>query len=121
MKTLRTKEVQDEYDIYIANNDDLNKCALCSKSSISSYKYWNIVKNRFPYTVIADTHHMIIPKRHVKESELTFDELKELIELKSTYINENYDLILHQVSKDQSIPEHFHLHLIVGKEDFSSK
>ncbi len=120
MRTLRSNKTQSLYDAHRAGLEADGDCELCSKDILKEFKHWNIVQNLFPYDILATVHHMIIPKGHVRELDLDFDELKELIEIKSTYINEGYDLILHQVTKDQSIPDHFHLHLIVGKEDFNT-
>lgn len=59
---------------------------------------------------------MIIPKRHVVETELTREEKQELIELKHDALNKQYMYIFEALPGRKSIPEHFHLHLIVAKE-----
>jgi hypothetical protein len=57
---------------------------------------------------------MIVPLRHVGEDELSEEEKAELLAIKKSYINEHYDYSLEATGK--SIPNHFHLHLIVTKE-----
>lgn len=59
---------------------------------------------------------MLVPLRHVQERELNEEELKELRKIKETYVNIEYDWIMEPVPKGKTIPAHFHLHLILGKE-----
>jgi uncharacterized protein YnzC (UPF0291/DUF896 family) len=58
---------------------------------------------------------MVIPKRHVKESGLSEEEKKEYAEIKATYVENEYEFIMEPTVKLKSIPEHFHLHVIVAK------
>ena len=75
--------------------------------------------NAFPYDRIAQSHHMLVSNRHAKEVELTPEELSEFIELKNAVLNNRYDYFLEATDRTKSVPEHFHLHLLVVKEDFS--
>ena len=76
---------------------------------------WRIIPNDFPYTRIAALHHMVVPKRHVKEDELSQEEWMEYNQLKHSYINDNYEFIIEPTNRKKSIPAHFHIHLIVAK------
>lgn len=91
-------------------------CKLCEHSSIKEFQYWKIIENSFPYTRIAQLHHMIIPKRHIKEEELSQEEWMEYREVKNGYINENYEFIIEPTQRKKSIPAHFHLHLVIAKD-----
>src|SRR3989344_1623205 len=90
-------------------------CRLCDAVSITEFQYWRIIKNNFPYTRIATLHHMVVPKRHVKEDELSQEEWMEYNQLKHSYINDNYEFIIEATNRRKSIPAHFHIHLIVAK------
>lgn len=59
---------------------------------------------------------MVVPKRHVIEIGLSSDELHELQQLKMSYINQTYEFIIEPTAKLKTIPEHFHLHLVVPLE-----
>ncbi len=72
----------------------------------------------FPYDRIASSHDMLVPNRHVKEAELTPEELREFVELKNAVLNGRYDYFLESTDRTKSVPGHFHVHLIVVIEDF---
>ena len=117
MATLRKKETQDSYDEHKAQGHLENNCPLCTSESIETYTYWRVIDNRFPYDKISDLHHMIIPRRHIIESELTPEEQIELMELKNSVLNEKYMYIFEALPGKKSIPGHFHYHLLVVKEE----
>jgi hypothetical protein len=52
----------------------------------------------------------------VSQAELSDEERSELAELKSGYINEQYDYLLEATLRTSSITDHFHLHLMVIKD-----
>lgn len=109
------------YNDYISRIGDgllERACPLCAddRTIVAEFKLWRITENRFPYDRITTLHHMLIPKRHVTENELTSEELTEFKHIKETELNENYTFIMEALPKQKSIPTHFHLHLIVPKE-----
>jgi diadenosine tetraphosphate (Ap4A) HIT family hydrolase len=113
-KTLRTTESQEVYENYAKNNKD-DGCALCLKASLRDFNYWRIVKNDFPYDKIAEIHDILIPIRHAREGDLNEQELQELMKIKESHVNEAYEYMIEATAKNKSIPNHFHLHLIVAK------
>jgi len=115
MVSLRTAEGSKRYREYLKNETSESSCSLCDKESIKDFQFWRLVENSFPYDQIAKTHHMLVPVRHVPEDGLTVDELAELKMIKGVFINAAYDWIIEATYKNKSIPDHFHLHLIVGK------
>ncbi len=115
MPSLRTPEGKKRYQEYMQSAPMNEECTLCKKPAIQEYKYWKITENRFPYDLIAETHTMIMPIRHVTEMDLTHEEKGEFLALKMNTLAEVYDYIIEPTSKNKSIPGHFHLHLIVGK------
>ena len=117
MSTLfRTQAQHEKYIAYIQEGGLKSGCVLCEKTPLQEFNHWKIVPNDFPYDKIAKTHHMILPKRHATEPDLSETEKQEFQELKVGYINQNYEFMIEPASKMKSIPEHFHLHLIVTKE-----
>jgi hypothetical protein len=115
MPSLRTTEMKNRYKEYLNSHPSDGSCPICSKEAIKNFKYWKITDNSFPYDLIASKHQMIVPNRHVAEEELLSDELDELIKIKREFIDTEFDYIIEATTKNKSVPGHFHLHLIVGK------
>lgn len=115
MASLRTKEGEQRYREHQANHPNDGTCPLCTKEPLRSFVHWKIILNDFPYDLVAETHHMIIPNRHVTESELTADEIREYAEIKEEVLHKEYDYMIETTRVKKSIPDHFHLHLIVAK------
>jgi len=117
MRLLRTKEGYERYEAYKKKGGLEGGCALCEVDSVKDFEYWRIIENEFPYDRIAESHDMLVPKRHIKEPEFNEDEKKELLEIKSgEYVSKNYHFIIEATKGIQSIPAHFHLHLTKIKE-----
>lgn len=95
---------------------DPNICELCKKEPLKLYKHWKIVENSFPYDLIAKVHHMIIPLRHIKEDELTEEEVLELQNIKKDFINNEYNYSAETLGRYRSLPNHYHIHLMSGEE-----
>lgn len=89
-------------------------CALCAKTAIKTFTYWKLIPNEFPYDLIASTHEMLVPLRHSTEQDLNADELQEFQSIKATDL-QTYDYLVEATMKTKSIPQHFHLHLLIGK------
>lgn len=116
MASLRTERTESRYQKLLQAGHLEQQCRLCDGILVKEFKYWKVIQNRFPYDLIADVHHMIIPKRHVKEIDLTMEERKEYEEIKRNYIDRKYQYILEATNKSKSIAEHLHLHLIISKK-----
>jgi len=117
MGVQRTKKTEEKYKKFMAKGFLAKGCNLCRKvKSIKEFRYWRIVDNEFPWDRIAKINHMIIPKRHIIYEELNKAEKKEFESIKSAYIEEKYELIAEVANKKKSIPDHFHIHLIILKK-----
>lgn len=116
MPSLRTKESSDAYDNAIADGILERSCRLCDKEAIVDFANWKIITNDFPYDKIASLHHMIVPKRHGTEKEITQEEWLEYAKIKAEYLQDHYGYFMEAANRDKSIPNHFHIHLIVVKE-----
>jgi len=116
INSFRTQEGNARYDAYRKDNPVFtDTCVLCDRAPLHEFTWWKIIENAFPYDRIASTHHMLMPKRHTLESELTPDEKSELERIKESGLDA-YQFIIEPTRALKSIPSHFHLHLIVCKE-----
>jgi hypothetical protein len=117
MGSLRTEEMAKKYMEYKKDGHMSRVCNLCEKAPlIKEFNYWKIVENIFPWDNVAKLQHMIVPKRHVIYDKLNDDEKKEFDEIKVSHIEKEYELIAEVTNKKKSIPEHFHIHLIIMKD-----
>jgi diadenosine tetraphosphate (Ap4A) HIT family hydrolase len=117
MGTLRAPETWQKYQDAIANGTLEKGCVLCDKTPVVEFKFWKIIMNDFPYDRIAEVHHMLVPIRHVTEEGLSKEEHQELLRLKKSELNREYQYLLEATPSTKSIPGHFHIHLIVKKEE----
>jgi len=108
---LRSSEMSEKYQSYRDSGAMDTGCDLCKKKAIKSFTHWKIVENKFPYDLIAKTHRMLVPIRHVKDINLNQAEKAEFFTIKAEYLQQ-YDYILETTSRTKSIPEHYHLHLL---------
>lgn len=115
MPSLRSPEGKRAYDEYLLTADPHRPCPLCTEPSVTEFVHWRTMKNSFPYDLIAKTHHMLVTKRHAKESELTSVERDELTQIKASAELQAYDWIIEPTIKNKTIPAHMHLHVLVGK------
>ena len=115
MARLRSEENEKRYHELIKAGFLNDGCKLCEAPALKDFKYWKIIHNDFPYDLIAKVHDMVLPKRHVGESQLTKKEKQEYAEIKTSYMEQKYEFILEPMLKVKSIPAHFHLHLIITK------
>lgn len=111
----RSQATHDRFHAYIDEGHLENACALCSLETIQEFTYWRTVENTFPYDAVASLHHMVLPIRHTDGEDLSFEETEELRDLKKSILNDDYNFVLECLPKAKSIPEHFHLHLLVPK------
>ncbi len=120
---VRTEETMNKYIQKIIERRDLsipiNPFLDYKSEMIKEFKHWVIIQNEFPYDVIATTHHMIATKRPIAFDWqlLTKEEEREMDFLKETYLNDNYDVVWENLPRGQTVPVHFHLHLLVLKRE----
>lgn len=118
MALFRSKETTEKYEEYRRSRPPGDLCALCAKNPLQEFGRWKIIENDFPYDLITGVHHMLVPVRHTKEEGLDNDESVELLDIKNRFLDSKYDFIAEATAKNKSIPSHFHLHLIVAKDEF---
>ncbi len=111
--SLRTTEGEHAYRQHRAGLSPDEPCPLCYNAPATTmFTYWKIAENLFPYGRVAQKHDMLLPLRHVTEVELTKEELQELLEIKNNSIAD-YSAIFESTHDNKSIPNHFHLHLVI--------
>jgi len=89
---------------------------MCEAETIKEFTHWRIIENKYPYDAVAQTHHMLLPTRHCLESELTAEEIKELLEVKLSALDTTYTFIFEALPREKSVPGHHHLHLLKTKK-----
>ncbi len=114
----RTKKTREKYHAYREEQGlKKKKCDFCDENAVNkqwAFTYWKILKNIFPYDLIAEEHDLIVPKRHFKkESEMTAEERSELVYLKTHKLSKSkkYDFTWENFAHTRSV-EHYHLHLL---------
>ena len=110
METMKHRDV---------NNIQYNPFTDQDRKIVNEFNYWIIVENGFPYDAIATTSHILSIKREIPFDWdlLTAEERVELDHLKKTYFKENYDVVYENLPKGQTVPGHFHLHLLVLRRE----
>jgi diadenosine tetraphosphate (Ap4A) HIT family hydrolase len=114
IKSLRSLETEKIYQSFLKDPKP-KECFLCRAKPIKEFENWKIVENEFPYDGIATQSHILALKNHKIESDFNEEEKLELIKIKKD-LGLDYDMIIENGTHNQSIPQHFHLHLIVLKE-----
>lgn len=112
---MRSPENEARYQAVLAQRDPAI-CPLCAIPSRKEFEHWRLVENDFPYDLVASVHHMLIPKRHAIERELSAEEWEEFNRIKHGYANEHYAMMFEGMAGQHSVPSHFHVHLVVLKE-----
>jgi len=110
--TLRTKTTDMAYAEHRRNNPD-PPCILCDQDLlIKEYKYWVLLKNRYPYDAVAKRSSMLTTRRHIMyEKELTHEEYQEYLEIKAELFKE-YSCVIENAPKNKTIPMHAHYHFL---------
>lgn len=101
---------------YIAAKKAGKTKSLISEPRLKEWRYWALIDNAFPYNIAFQTHHMLIPKREVAVADLTLEEKEELESVLDELSNQ-YDCQLINFPKKQSILNHYHIHLLVYKDN----
>lgn len=81
---------------------------------IKEWQYWALIDNEYPYSVAFKTHHMLIPKRKVAQQNLSKQERTELDNILAE-LNADYDCLQINFVRNQSVRDHFHIHLLEFK------
>jgi hypothetical protein len=117
MASMRLRAGEERYRAYKKSGGPAKGCPLCYRPAKQTFTHWKIIKNEFPYDRIASTHDMITPLAHITLDQVPPEAWYELQTIKKEVIAKQYDSVIEQMPATQSIPEHFHQHLIVIKDE----
>ncbi|MEX1026562.1 MAG: hypothetical protein WD049_00930 [Candidatus Paceibacterota bacterium] len=109
---VRTQETFNAYERFKQEAPD--GCPLCRSESIEEYEHWRMIPNDFPYDTIADEHCMLLPKEHIGVFEEMADNVRQEYNAILASLD-RFDAVLRNFPKQQTIPEHFHAHLLAYK------
>lgn len=102
-------------------NDNCPFCEQIKENDIVEwFKNFYVIKNRYPYAKTED-HLLIITKRHIRSwSDLSTEELVELKDIVSKYLDKWYLLLWRQYvwswCKNHASVWHLHIHLILNEK-----
>lgn len=116
---LRTAKVNKKYfDDRTNRNNNAHTLNNPGDVVVKEYQHWKIIKNNYPYDAIAEVHDLLVPKRIFSVlSEASDEECTEYREILLSLEKEHqYEAMLINFTKNQSVSAHFHLHLLTWKE-----
>ncbi len=105
----------DEVKYFKDKQKGLAKKPLHKEKPIRQWQHWQIIHNKYPYSAVFKIHHLLVPKREVHQKELSSSESNELNVILQE-LNNEYDCLLVNFEKKQSIKQHFHIHLLTYKD-----
>lgn len=115
---LRTPQTQAAYNAYRGTVTTNTPCFLCICEDVV-YGHWKLVKNHFPYDVIAKpgTHFLLCPKRHLaEEGELDDSEIAERHRIIHDTLSKTFSCIMLNLGRARTHASHLHYHLWVNKD-----
>lgn len=119
MAGFRSEKIENEYSEFRRKNyrDDLSPFVFdWENEAMETFEHWALLPVSFHYDLIADEHHLLVPKRHFGSfSEMNLDEFTELKTIKEK-IGDRYSFVLENFPSRLSVPAHFHLHFIKAKD-----
>lgn len=107
MITFRKTESEERYQ---REKKEKVGCALCSERGKSLGKRWVIMPNEYPYDKFAECHEMIALADHKMSPSLV--DIFYLWAKRKEISDMGYHMIMWNFPIRQSVPGHFHLHII---------
>lgn len=117
--TLRTKETQKRYEDYLKTPQS-KECCFCRESRnkkqgrkseiTTSWKYWELMPNEYPYSLVYKDHHLLFSKRHVPYEKLTIEEIVEYEKIMNK-LRKEYHQLVENLGDRISQKGHYHVHL----------
>lgn len=120
MKTLRTPETEAKYAQYKKDlGDRLSNFNfdLTGEENVivKEFKHWTLIKNNFPYDIIASKHDLLVSKRIFSDfDEMNDSERGELSAVKKE-LSGSYDFLLENLPSKMTVKKHFHIHFLKMK------
>lgn len=107
MITFRKPESEERYQL---EKKEKSGCALCAEQAKKLGKRWVIMPNEYPYDKFAEAHEMIVLASHKTSPSLV--DIFYLWAERKNISKMGYHMIMWNFPIRQSVPGHFHLHLI---------
>lgn len=115
----RSTQAESQYKKYKNENTD-NKCPFCDlpkNQIVKRFKYFLVIKNRFPYSVWdtgeVKNHYMLVPKKHLSSiSDFSKQEKAEYLQIIADYEAKGYDTFTRSSNNKGKTQPHFHTHLL---------
>lgn len=122
MSGFRSQKIEAEYELFKDRNRRTAQGQAkpfsfnWQEEAIEVFDHWALMPVLFHYDLIAEEHHLLVPKRIFPSfAEMNTEEFAELKKIKQN-IGDRYSFILENLPSRLSVPTHFHLHFIKGKE-----
>lgn len=110
--SLRSAEMHERY-----KNAPKDPDFLRTTPSLKDFEYWRIIPNEYLHDTIAETHHMLVPRREFAEEwDTEPEEAAELKLIKQYYLDTRYDSYCLNFSRNRTVPSWLHYHLYIYKE-----
>lgn len=119
MASLRSKEVSERYkrDRVAGEWDTETYTFDWQNTALQEFTHWALVPSNYPYDLIAEVHHLLVPKRVFPTyREVNEEEYEELKSIKDK-LKDHYDFILENLPSKITISSHYHLHFIKMRTD----
>lgn len=89
---------------------------LSQEPAIFTFKFWRLIENKYPYTLTFKTHHMLLPNREFATlKQATKEELDDYDHILDA-LSADYDCMIVNFPSKQSVKNHYHIHLLVYKD-----
>lgn len=119
MAGFRSKEMEEKYAVFKRERPLKTDAPFAfdwQNEALEVFEHWALLPVPFYYDLVADEHHLLVPKRIFGSfAEMNTEEFAELKEIK-TKVGDRYSFILENFPSRLSVPSHFHLHFIKGKD-----
>ena len=115
--TMRTEATIQRYrEDTLKGQQTVDGCRLCAISESADFpplRYWRVCRNQYPYDKVAEISWILMPRRCVSDwNELTTDEQREYREFRLIAGDYGVNIFMWSTPGTQSIPGHFHEHLL---------
>jgi len=117
MQIPRTQATQTSYNDFKQNQSPSishEQFDFANETIVQEYRYWYIIKNRFPYDTMVRVNDMLVSKRAVSTfKELKADEITEYSQiLEELTESKSYDARIENFPHVKSVTQHIHIHLV---------
>lgn len=113
----RTTETENKYQRFLEKKEILG---FEYDKPVMNFKYWVVIKNKFPYDALMKKHHLIIPKERKASfmdlPKLARAEYREIISKLKDY--KFYESVIENFPAKRSVPHHWHAHLVVWYKEY---